>query len=243
MNGNALLADHSAFAVHLDVSPTLERQRVVPILRTAQKRPRAGDQLRHAERFRNVVVGACVQEPNLFALFLANGQDEDRNRGLLPDPSHELEPAHLGHGQVADHQIEGFLFEQIERGNAVLRGLHLVPGPFQRVANDVPDSRLVVDDQDAAHRLALGSWISKSVPPPGAPESRRNPPFISTRLRAMFKPRPVPGRLSADVSRTNLSKTLSRSAGGTPPPLSETRRKAESSSTLTETRISVPAGE
>src|SRR5262249_27792104 len=112
--------------------------------------------------------------------------------------------------------VDLFVLETPDGFGPVHRGFDLVARSFEPVAHDFADPGLVVHDEDPAQRSTLGSRISKRVPPPGACESFRLPPFNSTRLRAIESPRPLPGTLRAEPSPTSLSNTRSRGSRVSP---------------------------
>ena len=65
-----------------------------------------GHQLRGAERFRHIIVGAEPQPPDLVDIVLFGRHHDDRNILLLAYFPAYLESVHTGQHQIQDHQIE-----------------------------------------------------------------------------------------------------------------------------------------
>jgi hypothetical protein len=86
--------------------------------RTTQERPHSCDQLPHAERFRQVVVGAAL-EPDDFVVLLALGsQHQDRYigvRAFAPDGAAHRDTVDLRQHQIEHDDIEGVRARQLER--------------------------------------------------------------------------------------------------------------------------------
>ena len=113
--------------------------------------------------------------------------DFDRAIGLLHAPE-QLEPVHLGHLDVHDHEVRPEPLERLKRGMAVLGRLDVVAG-LQEHAERLARAELVVDDQDTraggchgdgAHDAARGrERRNASSLRPGRTSSW--PPMASTR--------------------------------------------------------------
>ena len=218
MNRPAALPDQPGRSVDLDVPEFVKLWCSGPFFGSTQQSPSPRHELGHAERLRDVIVRAGVEKPNLFALLLPDRQDQDRNARGLPNVFHQGQAIRRRHAQVRDHEVEGVAIENPGCLLAFGGGFDTVPGPLECVPDHLADPRLVVDQQHATHIIVGGSSTSKTVPPPVAPASRTLPPLISTRLRAIERPNPVPGTSEAEGRRTNRSSTLSRSDGGIPAP-------------------------
>ena len=92
----------------------------------------------------------------------------DRGIGLL-HAAQDLEPVHLGHLDVEDHEVGVVPRELGERGRAVVGRADLV-GPLEEHPQRFPRAELVVDDEDAradrgrlACHTAAGSLITKAT--------------------------------------------------------------------------------
>jgi hypothetical protein len=73
----------------------------------------------------------------------------------LPDLGQQFRPIHAGHAHVADHDIDGFLFQHSEGLRSVAGGDHRQFGPLrpQHPGDAIEDARLVIDEEDPSWRL------------------------------------------------------------------------------------------
>src|SRR5690606_34907724 len=120
------------------------------------------------------------------------------------------------------------------QGERFLRGgsdLHLVPFPAERALQRPADGLLVVDHQNATHRVrasfedsapgTTGNSNRKQVPS-GTRDQARVPPCASASWRAVAKPNPTPTGLPV----TNGSNKRAATSGGGPGPESITSTNA-----------------
>ena len=76
----------------------------------------------------------------------------------------DLEAAHLGHVQVADHRCEAALADPLQGQAPTLRLDAAPPGLLEHIADNRADEAGVVDDEDsragglAWHRTSLERW-------------------------------------------------------------------------------------
>ena len=76
-----------------------------------QRRPHPRQELVHAERFGDVIVGTEIERLNLADLVAATGQDHDRNRFVArPHPPQQFQPLHIRQPQIENDQV-GFLLQ------------------------------------------------------------------------------------------------------------------------------------
>src|ERR1700689_594832 len=92
-------ADSPALEVYFQV--IRGKRRLILVRRdTPQRRANSGEQLFHAERFRNVVVGSGVECLNLVAVAAAYRQHENRNVVMTPQLPAPFEPPPSRHVHV-----------------------------------------------------------------------------------------------------------------------------------------------
>jgi len=79
----------------------------VLLTRKAHQRAYAGHQLRHRERFNEIIVGAGIQAPKTIVQAVARRQNQHRHRPLLrPHLVEPLEPTPPRQHQVEDDGVE-----------------------------------------------------------------------------------------------------------------------------------------
>ena len=123
-------------------------------LRAPHRRPRSREQLLHAERLRDVVVGARVERRDLVGLRFAHRQHDHRHVAERAHPPDHLGAVDVGQPEVEQHQV-GRLLGGAD--HAFLAGADrgdLVAVRLEARAQRAPDLRLVVDDQHQAHASA-----------------------------------------------------------------------------------------
>lgn len=85
--------------------------------------------------------------------------DDDRQRGWiasgLPQPAHELQPAHRGEGDVDDREIGALVLDRVQRAFRVRDGRDLVPEPGQICREQLAQAGVAVDHEDAPRRPRL----------------------------------------------------------------------------------------
>ena len=127
----------------------------------AEPEPDPGEQLGEAERLGHVVVGAALERGDRVGDRVARGEDDDRElRALGPELVEHLEAVDPGQADVEHHQVELAAEGVVEplpsvgdRGGAVAVGR-------KSLRDERRDARLVLDDQDAGHRLNSSSSVS-----------------------------------------------------------------------------------
>ena len=181
----------------------------------AHRGPQPGQQLVHAERLGQVVVGAGVERLDLVVLVLADRQDDDGHRAPAPQAAHHLDAVDAGQADVEHHHVGMALGRQAQRLLAGGGQVDLVLAGAQVGGQGPPDLRLVVDHQHAGHgracsrghgrgrgrgrtgRLATGRRSARRRRWPGGPRSEITvvspPPGVSSRISspsmASVKPR------------------------------------------------------
>ncbi len=133
-----------------------EHDRVAAVLAdglgAAHRRAQPGQQLVHAERLGDVVVGPGVQGLDLLVGGVPGGEHQDRHPGPAAQASDHLDAVHVGEPQVQDDDVGVARGGQLERGGPVGRGVHLVLARLQVDHEGAYDLRLVVDHKHPGHR-------------------------------------------------------------------------------------------
>jgi hypothetical protein len=155
--------------VELEPADAFDRASAFAVeLPAAQDRADAPDQLGHRERLRDVVVRADLQPDDTVHLRSFRGEHHDGYGALGPQAAADLRPREARKHQVEDHDVEAVLEGCLQTGLAVLPHLDIEAFLTKRVADRVPERRLVVDDEDSRHgftRLApIGSFMLTVVP-------------------------------------------------------------------------------
>ena len=181
----------------------------------AERGAQAGEELVHAERLGDVVVGAGVERGDLVALGAAGGEDDDRHGGPAPQAADDLDAAHSGEAEVEDDGVGMVLGGEPERVLAGGGGVGLVAAGAQVGGEGPEDGRLVVDDEHRGVMVRASSSTTIVVPPPGVSSTVRSPPMARVKPRATASPSPTPAprRGAVSSSRWNGWKTRSRSLG------------------------------
>ena len=100
-------------------------------------------------RFGDVVVGAGVERLD-FGFFLAlHREHDDGQSGFRAQLAAQLNAAHVGHGNVSDHQVGLPLSRRSQAAVAIVGGADFVAAAGQGGAQDARDLRLVIHHQDA----------------------------------------------------------------------------------------------
>ena len=111
-------------------------------------RTRATSSLR-GERLDHIVVGAELQAGHPIGLF---DPCREEDHGEVAVPSYvvqHFEAGHRGQHEVEDDEIGPELHQPSSSGFAVYRRLDLVSVAAQVIGDNLPDPRLVVDNQDS----------------------------------------------------------------------------------------------
>ena len=80
-------------------------------------------------------------------------------RGILAEPAGQLEPVHVRHHHVGEHEVGHPLLGGRQRLRAVARDAHVVAGRPQLDLEQARDERVVVDDQQALAAARLGTGL------------------------------------------------------------------------------------
>ena len=107
------------------------------------------DELGQLERLRHVVVRAELEPDDDVDGVRARREEDDRHLALAPDRAADLEPVELGEHDVEDDEVEGALAEAGEPLAAVRRCRDLESGLGEPERRDLPDRRVVLDEQHA----------------------------------------------------------------------------------------------
>ena len=129
-----------------------DRRQVGGFPRTPQQRPHPGDELPHAERLGQVVVGAALETDHFVRLFVPRRQHQDRHVAVHRAAAHraaQRDAVEPGQHNVEHEQIEANGFRALERRRAVGRAFARVALEPEVQADELADVRLVFDDEHA----------------------------------------------------------------------------------------------
>ena len=144
-----------------DVDRDLPERELVPTLRLvglaslpAQHRLDARQQLRSAERLRDVVVGADLEADDAVDLVALCREDDHRGRHpLAAQHAQHLDAAHAGKHHVEQDEVQSLVAGGLERSLAIGGGGHLVSLARQVEGECLPKGGIVLDEeQPASHR-------------------------------------------------------------------------------------------
>src|ERR1700693_2042185 len=121
---------------------------------------------------------------------------------------------------IEEREVEVLLFQPLETLLARLDRSDRVSLVGQDLRERLPDSFLVIDDEHAPLLHAAGSSMMKRAPRGQFSSTRMVPLWSATMRDTIASPRPVPRPFVVKSGR----KSLSRSGGGTPRPVSATSR-------------------
>ena len=221
----------------------------------AQRGPQPGEQLVHAERLGDVVVGAGVERGDLVGLGLADRQHDDRARASSP----------AGRRMTSMPSMPGRPRSRMHDVGVVVGGQRAAPprrwppgrrrsrGPRRLVGQGAADLRLVVDDQDPGHGASRLVTVASRRPAsddrhgrarrPACRRARARRPWRSTnpgrrRARARRRRR---RRVAEALERLEHPVALGRRR--CPGPWSMTRRSTRSPTAPASTRTGAPGGD
>ena len=135
--------------------------RAVVHLGATHQRLHAREQLVHAERLGQIVVGADLEPDDFVDLRVAGGEDQDgqpthgRVRRVLAQGARDLESVQARQHQVEQQHIWWLGADELERLRAVGTHAHVVPGACQVVAKRVEEALLVLDNQHLGHMAEI----------------------------------------------------------------------------------------
>ena len=109
--------------------------------------------LLHAERLRDVVVGARVDAVHLFVPAAPGRQHQHRHRdaGVAP-PAQERQAVDLRQAEIENHRVVAFGLPEIFAARTVGSAVHGIPRGAERRGQLPGDPRFVLDDQDPHQR-------------------------------------------------------------------------------------------
>jgi hypothetical protein len=121
--------------------------------RAPDRRPHPGQQFLHAERLRDIVIGAGVERFHLVHAVGPAGQHDDRGLGPAAQALDHLHPVQVGQAEIEDHQVGRVAAGHLECLGSGRRDMHVVV-PHPQVDPQGPqDLRFIVDDQHSCHWL------------------------------------------------------------------------------------------
>jgi hypothetical protein len=112
-------------------------------------------QLRYAERFGQVVVGAGVERGDLFVLLRARGQDDHRNLRPAAQLADHVEAVGVGQPEVDDHEI-GLARRRVDQPLLARLRVEYGDAVLERGAHEAADLFLVLDQDDGQARFSHG---------------------------------------------------------------------------------------
>ena len=195
--------------------------------RPAHRGPEPGQQLVHAERLGDVVVGAGVEGGHLVGLGVAHRQHDDRHLGPAPQARDHLDAVDAGQAEVEDHHVGVVLGGEAERLLAGRRQVDLVargPGGWCARARRICGS----SSTTSTRVMPRPSGSTMVSPPPGVSSASSSPPMRLDEPagdgQAEADARRASGRPGAGRART----AARPSRPATPGPVSMTRRSTRS---------------
>jgi hypothetical protein len=120
----------------------------------------ASQQLLERHGLDQVVVGSCVESGELAVDPAVAGHEQDPQRlpvGVGPDGGDEVDAGPAGHVEVDEGQVDGVTVQDVQRRGGARRLVGAVAAVLERGAEDAPDGRVVVDDQDRGVRRVTGA--------------------------------------------------------------------------------------
>ena len=145
--GGALL--HQAFQVLL-VAAVLDDEAAM-----FERPANAHQQLVSLERFEDVIVGSAAHGFERGRDVMHRRDHDHRYVAVVrAQPGKQLQPVHLRHDHVAQHQVHGVLAERLQRLAAVAHGQALIPLRLQQGRDDLSDRFFVVGNQNVVFRHA-----------------------------------------------------------------------------------------
>ena len=144
--------DDAAHQIDRQIAQFEDRPFTLHLQLMPQCRAHAREQLFHAERLGDVIVGAEIERLDLGNFVAAARQHHDRNiLAPLTNLAEQLEPLHVGKAEIENDEV-GLVSHQIESGLRVGRVDGLIALRAQSHAQQFADRRLVVDDKDLERR-------------------------------------------------------------------------------------------
>src|SRR6185312_7791985 len=159
-------------------------------LGAAQHRAHPREELAVAEGLGDVVVGAELEAHHAVDLFLAPGEDDDREVQGFAQPARDREPVLVRELEVEDHEVDHLGAEDLVHVGAGFRHRDLEVVLGEVLMDDVADGGVVVDDEDVGFQEGAGVvvWgilaretvesqedVRRALSAGGAPVSARTP--------------------------------------------------------------------
>jgi hypothetical protein len=120
-------------------------------LDAAQQSSHPGDQLPHAERLCQIVVGAHLQANHAVRLLTVRGQHQDGDGGHATDLPQDLRPVQPRQYPIEDHQVRLVLGVDLERLHTVAGDQHLVIENLKLSMHDLGQIMAILDQQNRRH--------------------------------------------------------------------------------------------
>ena len=109
-----------------------------------------GDQFLGLERLGDIVVGAGIEAGHLVRPAVARGEHQDRGGLAFLAPAVEHgQPVDLRQAEIEDDRVILLVGAEIEALLAIGGEIHRIARAFQRVAELLPQVRLILDDQQS----------------------------------------------------------------------------------------------
>ncbi len=133
-------------------------------IRPPQQRLDAADQLAHAERLHQVVVGAHFQPDHLVHLVRAGGEEDHRSARLASQLAQDLEAIDPGEADVEHDEVGRGVGEVRDRVLAGRLHADVVPLSLEGDLDAAGHGGLVLHDHDrAGHARSIGTITTQSV--------------------------------------------------------------------------------
>jgi hypothetical protein len=152
-------SDRRTVADDLPLVPKLHHLATQPVVLSAQPHDfeRLIDrklELFGANRLRDVVDGAGFDcRDSVLDAAVPGQHDQRRLISLLSEQGKKLEPREPRHPIIGDDEVHRSMRERLECLRNVVGGHRLVPRAFERILEDQPDRRLVIETEDRCHRM------------------------------------------------------------------------------------------
>ncbi len=155
-----LAVDGDAPARRVDRDAHARHGRLVPgehrstpcTARAPQQRAHACQQLAHAERLGDVVIGPALEAQHAVGLFGACGQHQDGRlsiRAVTADRLTQRDAVEPRQHEIEHDQVEAAFLRDMERLFTVADDRAVEVGQLQMEADEIADRLFVLDDQDA----------------------------------------------------------------------------------------------
>ena len=127
-----------------------------------QRRLAPRQQFRNSEGFDHVIVGAQLEQTNLFLLIGVNRENDDGNVGPRTNAFEHLGAFEIGQVKVENNQIRLVESRGLEPRGGILRFEHGKSMQLEAGAEKAPDLGFVVDDKHLSHAGCLSHVASAS---------------------------------------------------------------------------------